>query len=339
MKILVVDDDEMTLEIVSGILTRNGHDVDTACDGKAALQLLRRGMHRVVVSDWEMPELSGPALCAEIRSGDFDGYIYTILLTGRNKASDAIEGLNAGADDFIPKPVDPAQLTARVRIAERILSLQTRDLTIFVLAKLAESRDPETGAHLERVRCYSRLLAQRLQATAPAEKPIEPGYPQTIYLTSPLHDIGKVAIPDHVLLKPGRLTDREFDIMKTHTTVGAQTLDAALKEHPEAHFLSMAKDIAATHHERWDGSGYPNRLAGENIPLCGRIVALADVYDALTSKRVYKDAFSHDVARAIIVKDSGSHFDPQIVQAFLAIEPQFIEVYNQFREMPSALAA
>ena len=339
MRVLVVDDDDMTLELLSGILTRCGHHVDTASDGQQALEILRRGFHRMVVSDWEMPELSGPDLCAAIRGGDFGGYIYTILLTGRNNASDAITGLNAGADDFITKPVDPAQLCARVRIAERILSLQTRDLTIFAMAKLAESRDPETGAHLDRVRSYCQLLAQHIAGNATADKPLEPGYAQMIFLTSPLHDIGKVAIPDHVLLKPGRLSDREFEIMKTHAALGAQTLDAAVKEHPEASFLRMARDIAATHHERWDGTGYPNKLKGEQIPLCGRVVALADVYDALTSKRVYKDAFAHDIAREIIIKDSGTHFDPKIVEAFLAVEPAFMQIREQYSDYAIARAA
>jgi putative two-component system response regulator len=329
----------MSLDLVSGILARCGHQVDMAVDGREALNILRRGEHRMVVSDWEMPHLSGPDLCAAIRAQDFGGYIYTIILTGRNKSADSIAGLNAGADDFITKPVDPAQLAARVRIAERILSLQTCHLTIFAMAKLAESRDPETGAHLERVRTYCQILAQHLTSNPDTAKSLEPGYSQMIYLTSPLHDIGKVAIPDHVLLKPGRLSDREFEIMKTHTTLGAQTLDSAVKAHPEATFLRMARDIALTHHERWDGSGYPNGLQGEAIPMCGRLVALADVYDALTSKRVYKDAFTHDIAREIIMKDAGTHFSPQIIEAFLSVENAFIGVRNQFRDHAPAMAA
>jgi putative two-component system response regulator len=151
-----------------------------------------------------------------------------------------------------------------------------------------------------------------------------------IYLTSPLHDIGKVGIPDSVLLKPARLTAAEFDIMKTHTTVGAETLDAALREYPGATFLEMARDIAATHHERFDGSGYPQGLVGSEIPLCGRIVALADVYDALTSKRVYKDAFAHASARETIVAESGTHFDPDVVSVFLECEEQFLAIQRQF---------
>ena len=208
------------------------------------------------------------------------------------------------------------ELVARIGTAERVLSLETRDIAIFAMAKLAESRDPETGAHLERVRSYSRVIAQHLGGLDKFSKIITPEYARLIYLTSPLHDIGKVGIPDMVLLKPGRLSDREFEIMKTHTAIGAQTLDAALREFPNVDFLKMGRDIAASHHERVDGAGYPNKLAGEAIPLCGRIVALADVYDALTSRRVYKSAFSQDVARQMIISESGSHFDSDVVDVF-----------------------
>jgi putative two-component system response regulator len=205
------------------------------------------------------------------------------------------------------------------------------------MAKLAESRDPETGAHLERVRGYSRVLAQHLASVEKFHDEITPEFARLIYLTSPLHDIGKVGIPEVVLLKPGRLSDREFEIMKYHTTLGAQTLDAALKQFPGVKFLQMGRDIAATHHERYDGTGYPNKLVGDDIPLCGRIVALADVYDALTSKRVYKGAFAHDVARSMIISDSGTHFDPLIVDAFIRNEDRFAAIRTKLGEM--ALAA
>jgi putative two-component system response regulator len=160
-----------------------------------------------------------------------------------------------------------------------------------------------------------------------------------LYLTSPLHDIGKVGIPDFVLRKPGQLNDHEFALMKTHTEIGASTLEAALAQFPQAQFLKMARDIAATHHERWDGSGYPRGLAGEAIPLCGRIVAVADVYDALSSPRVYKDAISHDMARAMIIEGSGTHFDPDVVEAFLACDEQFVAIRRQFDEPEVAPSA
>jgi putative two-component system response regulator len=170
-----------------------------------------------------------------------------------------------------------------------------------------------------------------------AERPkfrdeVNADYVRMIYLTSPLHDIGKVGIPDSVLLKPGRLSDREFEIMKQHTLIGAETLDAALREHPGAGFLRMGRDIALTHHERWDGAGYPHGLSGSDIPLCGRIITVADVYDALTAKRVYKHAFAHDVSRSIIVEEAGTHFDPDVVEAFLATEDEFMRVREKFAD-------
>jgi len=333
MRVLIVDDDELALEMLRNALEGAGHEVESASNGREALEALERNPAcRLVVSDWEMPEMSGPQLCVAIRAGDFPSYIYVILLTSREGTQSIVQGLSAGADDFITKPFIPAELAVRLRTGERILSLEMRDLTIFAMAKLAESRDPESGAHLERVRNYSRLLAQQLSKLPKFKSEVDAGYVRLIYLTSPLHDIGKVAIPDCVLLKPGRLSDREFEIMKSHTTMGAETLDAALKQHPEAKFLRIAREIAASHHERWDGTGYPNALKGAAIPLCGRIVAVADVYDALTSKRVYKGAFSHDVARSVILEGAGSHFDPDIVAAFTACETQLINTQTRFTE-------
>ena len=338
MNILVVDDDEITRDMLEFALTESGYDVVTACDGHEALAVLDKGDCRFVISDWEMPNLDGLELCRAIRSGDFNSYIYVILLTSRNAKQDTVEGMTAGADDFISKPFEPGELMVRVRAGERILSLETRDLTIFAMAKLAESRDPETGAHLERVRNYSKSLAKHLVKENTFGDQINEQYCRLIYLTSPLHDIGKVAIPDSVLLKPGRLSDQEFEVMKTHTLAGAETLDAALSQHPGVPFLEMARDIAASHHERYDGRGYPHGLAGEDIPLCARLVAVADVYDALTSKRVYKNAMPHDVARGILVQDSGTHFDPRIIDAFLKVEDQFIEIRNRYVDEHAAAA-
>jgi putative two-component system response regulator len=332
MQILVVDDDEIAIEALRSVLTEAGHEVEAAHDGVEALEMLRLGSCRLVISDWVMPRMDGPELCRRIRSEDFPGYVYVILLTSRDGLHDVVEGLTAGADDFITKPFHPEELRVRVRAGERILSLETRDMAIFAMAKLAESRDPETGTHLERVRNYARIIAARLGARNELHRQIDAEFIRLIYLTSPLHDIGKVGLPDTVLLKPGRLSDREFEIMKTHTTIGAETLGAALRQFPSARFLHMARDIALTHHERWDGTGYPNGLAAEDIPLCGRIVALADVYDALTSKRSYKQAYPHDIARSILLKESGSHFDGRIVNAFVDGEEEFLEVHERYAE-------
>jgi putative two-component system response regulator len=205
-------------------------------------------------------------------------------------------------------------------------------MAIFALAKLAESRDPETGHHLERVRNYCHALARQVSTMPKFRQECDTEFVRLIYQTSPLHDIGKVGIPDSVLLKPGQFNAAEYEIMQQHTRLGAATLEAALQKYPEARFLKIARDIALTHHERYDGTGYPQGLTGDGIPLCGRIVAVADVYDALTSRRVYKPAFEHTVARSIILKDSGTHFDPDIVDAFLAVEDEFIAIRQRYAE-------
>jgi putative two-component system response regulator len=330
VRILIADDDELSVEVLRFTLEDEGHEVQVARNGQEALTALCEGEHYLVISDWEMPQMNGLDLCREIRGRDFGGYVYIILLTGRDGSESLVQGLAAGADDFITKPFNADQLIARIRVAERILSLDTRDMTIFALAKLAESRDPETGHHLERVQNYSRLLAQHLWRSNQYAHEIDAAFVNLIYETSPLHDIGKVAIPDCVLLKPGRLSDEEFQIMKTHTTTGAQTLEAAARRYPKARYLKLAREIAESHHEKWDGGGYPRGLKEYAIPLAGRIVALADVYDALVSKRVYKGSFTHLTARAIIIEGKGKHFDPVIVEAFLAIESQFIQVQKEF---------
>ncbi|MBX3390606.1 MAG: response regulator [Phycisphaeraceae bacterium] len=339
MNVLVVDDNDVSLTLLEATLTQAGYDVEAVRDGADALERVRRGGVKLVVSDWEMPRMNGSELCKAIRADGLSGYVYIVLVTGHDLPHQRVEGLSAGADDFIGKPFDPSELIARVRTGERILALETRDVAIFAMAKLAESRDPETGAHLERVRGYCGVLAQDLARSGAHRTEIDEEFIRLIYATSPLHDIGKVGIPDSVLLKPGRLSDREFEIMKMHATLGEQTLDAALQAFPGVKFLEMARDIAASHHERWDGSGYPRGLAGSAIPLCGRIMALADVYDAMTSKRIYKDAFTHEVARAMIIQEAGTHFDPDIVQAFIRSERKFMEIRARYMESGAAIAA
>lgn len=328
-RILVVDDDEIGLAIVKNALAHAGHDVVTARNGEEALALLRRDDMRLVISDWEMPVLDGLDLCRAIRRRE-GGYVYVILLTSHGSSGAIVTGMSAGADDFIVKPFDEAELMARVRAGERVLGLETREMVIFALAKLAESRDSDTGQHLERVQSYSRKLAEALMDSPSRAEEVDAEFVRLVHQTSPLHDIGKVGIPDCVLLKPGRLSDHEFDIMKSHTLIGAQTLEAALENYPKAKFLQMARDIALAHHERWDGLGYPRRLKGSEIPLAARIVAVADVYDALISKRVYKGSFTHTVACEIILGDSGTHFDPAVVEAYVAVESDFLEIRQRF---------
>jgi putative two-component system response regulator len=240
--------------------------------------------------------------------------------------------MEAGADDFISKPFVKEDLIVRMRAGERILSFETRDVVIFSMAKLAESRDPETGKHLERIRYYAQVIAQALETNNNFSGEIDKQFIDNIYLSSPLHDIGKVGIPDCVLLKPSRLDDEEFNLMKSHTNIGFQTLNEALTKYPQADYLRMSAEIALSHHEKFDGSGYPNGLKGNEIPLSAQIVAIADVYDALTSNRVYKSAFSHNVAKGIIIEESNTHFNPEMVDAFLSKENEFMEIYSKYTD-------
>lgn len=332
MKILAVDDDPMALLVLKSALQKRGYEVETTSCATEALQILHQGECRMVISDWEMPAMSGLELCRTIRQQGFAEYLYIILLTSKSGRGVTVEGLRAGADDFMAKPFDPEELDARIQVGVRALSLEMLDLTVFAMAKLAESRDSDTGAHLERVRNYARAIAQQLAGNKKYDDEIDGNFIRLIYQTSPLHDIGKVAIPDAVLLKPGRLTPAEYEIMKTHATLGANTLEAAIRQHPTARFLRVARDIAAGHHEHFDGQGYPNGLVGTAIPLAARIVAVADVYDALTSRRVYKPALSHQHAMQSIMQGAGSHFDPDVVAAFLACESRITEIRNRFTD-------
>lgn len=209
----------------------------------------------------------------------------------------------------------------------------TRDVAIISLSALAESRDNETGAHILRTQEYIQALATYLSQFDHHKALLTPEYIELLYKSAPLHDVGKVGIPDNILLKPGKLTDEEFEIMKGHPEIGAQALSMAEKQLGSNSFLQLAKEIALTHHEKWNGSGYPNQLSGNDIPLSGRLMALADVYDALISERVYKKAFSHEKAKSIILEGNGTHFDPELVDAFIAIEHEFVAIADKYREM------
>ncbi len=332
MRALIVDDDEICLDMLAGVFDQMGYEVERAGDGQEAMAKLRDQQIQLVITDWEMPRMNGIELCKAIRAEEFDRYIYILMLTSHQRGEEKIEGLQAGADAFLLKPFDPAELVVSLKTADRILGLETRDLAMFALAKLAESRDPETGAHIERVQSYARLLAQFLSTTERYHSVVDAEFVRLIFQTAPLHDIGKVGIPDAVLLKPGKLNEEEFAIMRAHTTLGGQTLDASLKRFPNIRFLQMARDIAESHHEWWDGTGYPHHLAGEEIPLAARIVALADVYDALTSRRVYREPLSHHQARALMASERGTHFDPDILDAFFRTEKQFIAIKEHFKD-------
>jgi putative two-component system response regulator len=351
--ILVVDDSPDNLTLMSQLL-KDTYQVKVANSGERALKIARAERPPdLILLDIMMPVMSGYEVCQELKADPATAEIPVIFLTAMTAAEDEKKGFDLGAVDYITKPVSPPIVLARVRahlllkatadflkdkaaFLESEVARRTREIvavqevTIQALASLAETRDNETGNHIRRTQFYVRALAEKLCQRPEFAPYLTPHQIDVIFKSAPLHDIGKVGIPDSVLLKPGRLSDREFEIMKAHTTIGAETLDAALKQFPGIPFLEMARDIALTHHERFDGTGYPGRLVGEAIPLCGRIVTLADVYDALSSKRVYKEAFTHDVAKAIILKEEGTQFDPVIVEAFRRTEAQFIGIRQRY---------
>lgn len=362
-EILVVDDCEINRDLLARRLAARGHHVVCASDGREAIDTLHNG-HRfdLVLLDILMPGVNGYQVLQHMKADSGLRYIPLIVISAVDTMESVVKCIKGGADDYLTKPCNPVLLEARVnaclekkrlhdheehqrqqlqqysrtleqRIQEQVDKISSSQLTtIFAMSKLAESKDEETGAHLERMREYCRILAERLAETEPYKEAINQSFINCIYAASPLHDIGKVGIPDHVLLKRGRLDAQEWEVMKTHPVIGAETLRAVDEQHPGNAFVEMGIQIAECHHEKWDGSGYPYGLKGKEIPLAARILALADVYDALTSARCYKDAFSHDKSRAIILESSGSHFDPAIVRAFSEREEEFVLVKSCFKD-------
>jgi len=332
MKILIVDDELVSRKKMDLLVTSLGYETLIANDGLEGWEIWKRERPRMVITDWMMPRMDGLELCRKIREAEGSQYIYLIMVTSREDVNDLVVGMGAGADDFITKPFVKEELAVRIRSGERISSFETRDIVIFSLARLVESRDLETGQHLERIRHYSKTLAIAISKSLNRPEELDGLFLENIFLTSPLHDVGKVGIPDYILLKPARLDDSEFEIMKRHSIIGFNTLNEAMKKYPKADYLRMSADIARSHHEKFDGTGYPDGLRGEEIPLSARIVALADVYDALVSKRIYKYAYKHEVARKIIENEKGKHFDPVVVDAFLKSEREFVEILERFSD-------
>jgi putative two-component system response regulator len=343
MRILIAEDETIPRTILRRFLETWGHEVQEASDGLEALDLISEqpGMVDVLVTDWMMPGMDGLELARRVRSmSDESQYIYIIFLTGRGGAKDLIRGFKeGGVDDYIVKPFDPAELDVRIKVGmrlikaerqlrrysenlEKIVSQQTEEIRetqgemISRLFSALESRDEETGDHVRRIGLFSALFAQKLGwSRAQADE---------IRGAAPLHDVGKVGISDTILLKPGKLTDEEFAVMKTHTTIGASILNGS-------HYsvIQMAERIALGHHERWDGRGYPQGLAGEDIPMEARITAVADVFDALSNDRVYRKAMPHDKVMQIMHEGRGSHFDPNVFDVFIDSLPEVMDILKE----------
>jgi putative two-component system response regulator len=357
--VLVVDDLVENCLVLKGFIKPLGFDVIIAHSGEEALEKIEVQPPDIILLDLMMPGMSGFEVTEHLKENPDTRHIPVIIVTGLSDPEANVRAIKAGADDFLIKPFDRVLLEARVRTSFKTKRLQdeilqhrrelevrvrertrqvelTREVALFSLARLAESRDAETGDHLERIRCYVRIIAEEMVSWNRHPEAMTGHFVDEIYLSSPLHDIGKVGIPDRLLLKPGPLTDAEFAIMKTHSLIGGDTLRDADYEAGQNSFLAMGRDIAYYHHERWDGKGYPNGLKGNDIPFAARIVTLADVYDALTSKRPYKEAFSHERAREIVLAGADKQFDPDVVEAFVRREKDFIKIRNTFQNTGEA---
>ncbi|MDD3354698.1 two-component system response regulator [Zoogloea sp.] len=354
--ILIVDDVPENLEVL-GELLQPLYRVRAAHNGERALRVARSyPMPDLILLDVMMPGMDGYQVFDALRADPLTREIPIIFVTALDGLREEEKGLELGAVDYISKPLRPGIVLARVHnqlelkkvrdrlqdensfleaeIARRMSeNLFIQDVSIRALARLAEIRDPETGNHLRRTQAYVSLLARRMALGPRDAEALTPARVRLITKSAPLHDIGKVGIPDHILLKPGKLTPEELTIMKTHASLGYEAiLHAEEDAERPVPFLACAKEIARSHHERWDGTGYPDGLAGEMIPLAARLMALADVFDALISHRVYKAPMSLDKARELIVEGSGSHFDPLVVEAFLTDFEQFQEVAQRYRD-------
>ncbi len=326
--ILVVEDSNFQRKTLVRVLRGLNYEIIEAKDGLEGLEQFEKHQPRLVITDLEMPRMDGFGLIELIRTREIS-YTYIIVLTALADKENLVKGLELGADDFLLKPVNSEELRVRLNSAERIFHLQTQDKLIFALAQLADCRSPETGNHLKRVQYFVRLIAEELASRGNEE--LTPPRISIIEDMSVLHDIGKVAIPDSILNKPGKYTKLEASIMSKHTEIGGQLLEDIYQE-TGSEQLKIAKDIVLYHHERYDGTGYPHKLKGVDIPLAARILSLADVFDALGNPRCYKKAFALEKCREIIVADSGLHFDPDVVAAYQAREQEMWDYLVLFRD-------
>ncbi|MCF8032325.1 MAG: response regulator [Desulfarculaceae bacterium] len=348
-KVLVVDDEELNRELLEDLLIPLGYEVTSAPDGQSALDMAAQDPPDVILLDVMMPGLNGFEVARKLRQEAKTQNTPIVMVTALKAVEDRVKALESGANDFLSKPVDKVELQATVasqmkvkayhdfmegyqskleaEVARRTMELrqalgrlkQSSLDTIMRLARAAEYKDEDTGAHILRMSSYGAAIARQME--------LGDEVAQWILYAAPMHDVGKIGIPDHILLKPGPLDEDEWVIMKTHTTIGGQILSGA-----KAGYLKLAEIIALTHHERWDGAGYPHGYKGDETPLVGRIAALSDVFDALTSKRPYKEAFSVEKSMEIIKEDRGTHFDPDVVDAFFAIQSEILEIKQKFSD-------
>ena len=347
-RVLIIDDTPENIEILRQLL-RADYAVQAAINGAKGLEIARNlPQPDIILLDIMMPGMDGYEVCRRLKSEPATEHIPVVFITALDQTGHETTGLELGAVDYIRKPFEPLVVRARVNnhlrlkryeqgledlAQERTAELAlTQQVTIEALASLAEYRDSETGGHIKRTQHYMLALATHLGEHGPYRAQLDPRTVELLFRCAPLHDIGKVAIPDRILLKPGKLTAEEFEHMKRHVEYGANALDVAKGPLGSSHFLRLARELILGHHERWDGRGYPAGLAGEDIPLAGRLMALADVYDALICMRVYKDALTHAEAASLIIAERGAHFDPVIVDAFAELADQFQAIARTYSD-------
>jgi response regulator RpfG family c-di-GMP phosphodiesterase len=361
--VLVVDDEAGVRKVCRYALESQELLCDEAPNGMLALEAIRQKSYDLVLLDIDMPEMNGKEVCRRLREEPPCAHLKIIMLSGRATADEMAQLQMAGVDDYLTKPLSRVQLNGRIKAAlrlkdaqdralalnrellamnqelERNLNARSSDLShtrsglVLALAKVVECRDGETGAHLQRLQRYSRCLAEEAANVPAFSAEIDTNFIELLVSSAPLHDIGKVGLPDHILSKPGKLDREERLIMQTHTIIGANTLKQVAEQHgPAMGFLQMAIHIARHHHERYDGKGYPDRLSDADIPLAARLVTVGDVYDALRSRRSYKPALSHTAALELMLEGAGAQFDPALLHAFQRCAPRFERIYNELAD-------
>jgi len=359
--VLVVDDTPQNLSVMNDLL-EDDYTVKVVSSGARALKIARSDTPPdLILLDIMMPEMDGYEVCRQLKASPQTREIPIIFLTAKAEAQDEQMGFSLGAVDYITKPISPPIVLSRVKthltlkaaadflrdknafleqeVARRTAEMRAvQDATILMMASLAETRDNETGNHILRTQYYVKALAVELKTHPRFSDFLTERNIELLFKSAPLHDIGKVGIPDRILLKPDRLDAAEFEIMKTHTTLGRDAILQAERRlgRPVA-FLDLAKEIAYSHQEKWDGSGYPEGSAGDAIPISARLMAIADVYDALISRRIYKPGMSHEQAMAIIVEGRGTHFDPDIVDAFQAVQEECRAIAQHYADSDTDL--
>jgi putative two-component system response regulator len=320
--VLVVDDEPTNLKVLNNILN-DTYKLTFAKSGEDALRLIKKDKPDLILLDVMMPGMTGYEVCETLKNDPLYKSIPIIFVTALNEREDEAKGLNLGAVDYIAKPVSPPVVRARVKTHLSLVDAEelkrTRLQVIQRLGRASEYKDNETGMHVMRMSHYSRIIALAYGYT---EKEAD-----NLFHAAPMHDIGKIGIPDSIMLKPGKLTEEEFEIMKKHPEIGAEILGES-----DSDLIELAKIVSMTHHEKWDGTGYPKQLKGKDIPRPGRIIALADVFDALTSVRPYKDAWSVEKAVEFIQEQKGKHFDPEMVDLFIQQLDKVIEIKQRWKD-------